>query len=290
MAKTAFVNRVAPDRMAASSMPDTTLSTGSSQERPALTLAVDIGGSGLKAAVLDPGGNMVTDSARVETPKPSDPAAVVAAVVRLVATLGPFDRTSVGFPGVVRHGHVLTAPNLGTEVWHGFPLAEELSHRFDRPTRILNDATVQGLGVISDVGIECVVTLGTGFGFALFEDGLLGPHLELGQHPVTKGKTYDHYIGNAALKKIGRGRWNKRVAKMIGFVDNLTTFDTLLIGGGNARLIDFSLPSNVRIVPNAAGITGGVKLWAPKLANAFREQPPRLRPPPEGVAAAPVAS
>ena len=260
----------------------------SSQERPPLTLAFDVGGSGLKAAVLDPGGNMLTDSERVPTPKPSHPTAVVSELIGLAAKLGAFDRISLGFPGVVRHGHVLTAPNLGTEAWHRFPLAEELSQRLDRPTRILNDATVQGLGVISEVGVECVITLGTGFGFALFEDGLLGPHLELGQHPVTKEKTYDLYLGNAALRKIGRAKWNKRLAKALGHIDTLVTFDTLLIGGGNARLIDFDLPANVRIVPNAAGITGGVKLWAPKLANAFREQPPRLRHAPQ-VTPAPLA-
>ena len=260
----------------------------SSQERPVLTLAIDVGGSGLKAAVLDAAGNMITDPTRVLTPKPSHPTAVVTEIVGLAAKLGPFDRISLGFPGVVRHGHVLTAPNLGTDVWHRFPLAEELSHRLGRPTRMLNDATVQGLGVISEVGIECVITLGTGFGFALFDDGLLGPHLELGQHPVTKKKTYDLYLGNAALRKVGRAKWNKRLAEALGFIDTLVTFDTLLIGGGNARLIDFPLPVNARIVPNAAGITGGVKLWAPKLANAFREQPPRLRNPPQ-VTPAPVA-
>ncbi len=287
MAKAVPVPRVppgiAPDMdIAAQRVPET-----SSQERPALTLAIDIGGSGLKAGVLDPSGALIAGPGRIDTPKPSGPAVVVAEILGLVATLGAFDRISVGFPGVVRHGHVLTAPNLGTDVWHGFPLADELSRRLGRPARMLNDATVQGLGVISDVGIECVITLGTGFGFALFEDGFLGPHLEIGQHPIAKDKTYDLYLGNAALRKVGRSKWNKRLAKALGCIDTLVSFDTLLIGGGNARLIDFALPSNVRIVPNAAGITGGVKLWAPKMDFAFREQPPRLRPPPEGVQPAP---
>ncbi len=257
------------------------------EERPAFTLAVDIGGTGLKAGVIDPAGTMLGGPQRVHTPKPSGPAAVVSAVVELVGPFDRFDRISVGFPGVVRHGHVLTAPNLGTEVWHGFPLADELSRRLGRPTRVLNDASVQGLGVISDVGIECVITLGTGFGFALFHDGLLGPHLELGQHPVTKTKTYDLYLGNAALRKIGRTKWNKRLAKAIGLIDTLVMFDTLLIGGGNARLIDFKLPANARVVSNAAGITGGVKLWAPKMAAAFSDSPPQLRPPPAGVSPVP---
>ena len=116
------------------------------KERPALTLAIDVGGTGLKAGVLDPSGIMASGPERVDTPKPSGPAVVVAEIIGLIGKLGAFDRISVGFPGVVRHGHVITAPNLGTDVWHGFPLAEELSRRLNRPTRILNDATVQGLG------------------------------------------------------------------------------------------------------------------------------------------------
>ena len=251
------------------------------------TLAVDIGGTGLKAAILDLNGDIAVGPERTPTPKPSDPAAVLGAIAGLVSRLGAFDRVSVGFPGVVRQGHILTAPNLGTEVWHGFPLADEMSLRFGRPARVLNDASVQGLGVISDEGLECVITLGTGFGFALFQDGLLGLHLEMGQHPVTKDKTYDLYLGNAALRKVGRAKWNKRLRKSIGFIDTLVTYDSLLIGGGNARLIDFELPYNVRVVPNTAGITGGVKLWAPKMAAAFPEGRPLLRPPPPGVIVVP---
>ncbi len=106
----------------------------------------------------------------------------------------------------------------------------------------------------------------------MFQDGLLAPHLEVGQHPVSKDKTYDQYLGNAALHKVGRSKWNKRLRKAIGFLDTLVTYDTLLIGGGNAQVIDFDLPANVQIVPNAAGITGGVRLWGPKMEEAFAER------------------
>ncbi len=201
--------------------------------------------------------------------------------------MGAFDRISVGFPGVVRAGRILTAPNLGTEAWHGFPLGTDLSQRLGRPTRVLNDASIQGLGVISGVGLECVITLGTGFGFALFQDGVIAPHLELGQHPIAKGKTYDHYLGNAALHKVGRPKWNRRLQKALSVLDTFVSYDTLLIGGGNAQQIDFDLPSNVRIVPNAAGITGGVKLWAPSMEEVFREQGVLHRSAPEGVTPAP---
>ena len=138
------------------------------------------------------------------------------------------------------------------------------------------------------MGLECVITLGTGFGFALFQDGRLAPHLEVGQHPAAKNKTYDQYLGNAALHKVGKAKWNKRLHKALGFLDTLVTFDTLLIGGGNAQVIDFSLPPNVQLVPNTAGITGGVKLWGPKMEEEFAEREPLHRPPPPGVTPAPA--
>ena len=251
------------------------------------TLAIDIGGTRLKAGILDAAGVMVVGPVRVNTPNPRGPADVMACLVDLVSALGAFDRISVGFPGVVRGGRVLTAPNLGTAAWHLYPLGPDLSERLNKPARVLNDASVQGLGVIDDVGLECVITLGTGFGFALFQDGVLAPHLEVGQHPVAKGKTYDQYLGNAALHKVGRAKWNRRLRKAIGFLDTLVTYDTLLIGGGNAQVIDFALPANARVVPNTAGITGGVRLWGPKMDAAFPEDGVLHRPPPDGVTPAP---
>ncbi len=251
------------------------------------TLAIDIGGTRLKAGILDAAGVMVIGPQRVNTPNPRGPADVLACLVALVSGLGDFDRISVGFPGVVRGGRVLTAPNFGTEAWHLFPLGPELTASLGKPTRVLNDASVQGLGVISEIGLECVITLGTGFGFALFQDGLLAPHLEVGQHPVAKNKTYDQYLGNAALHKAGRTKWNKRLRKAIGFLDTLVTYDTLLIGGGNAQVIDFDLPENARVVPNSAGITGGVRLWGPKMEMSFNEQLVLQRSPPVGVTPAP---
>lgn len=236
-----------------------------------LTLAIDIGGTHLKAGVLAAEGRMVAGPARVVTPHPSTPDAVVSVLAELVAPLAPFQRISIGFPGVVRAGAVLTAPNLGTQAWHEFPLAKVLSEKLSAPTRLANDATVQGLGVIAGQGLECVITLGTGMGFAVFEAGRPGPHLELSQHPVRGGKTYDRYIGNAARRDAGRKQWNRRVRKAVGFIATLTDFDVLYIGGGNARHIVGELPDNVRLVSNEAGITGGVRLWDAKLDGVFEK-------------------
>jgi polyphosphate glucokinase len=235
----------------------------------ALTLAIDIGGTRLKAAVLDSSGTMVAGPNRVNTPPHPTPQVVVEALVNLASPLGSFDRISVGFPGVVRQGQVLTAPNLGTPDWRNFPLAAALTDKLDKPVRMLNDAEVQGLGVIDGDGLECVITLGTGMGFALFQDGRPAPHLELSQHPIHKGKTYDQFIGVAAYKNVGRSRWNRRLKRVLARINTLVGFDTLYIGGGDSKHVDLELPANVHIVPNTAGITGGVRLWDKTLDSVF---------------------
>jgi polyphosphate glucokinase len=238
-----------------------------------LTLAIDIGGSHLKAGVLTVSGQISFGPVRVETPKPAKPDAVVAALIGLARRLGQFDRVSIGFPGVVRADFVLTSPNLGTKEWHGFKLGAVVAEALGKPVRILNDASIQGLGVITGQGLECVLTMGTGMGFALFEDERIAPHLELSQHPIRSRKTYDEYVGEAALKAVGRRRWNKRVRNIIGILETVITYDTLYIGGGNAKLIEPPLPANVKIVSNTAGITGGVRLWDGRMDYAFAEQP-----------------
>jgi polyphosphate glucokinase len=245
------------------------ISADPSRERPPVTLAIDIGGTKLKAGLLDQHGTMVSGPNRVETPSKPKPQVVVDALVGLALPLGPFDRVSVGFPGVVRQGQVLTAPNLGTPEWRHFPLAASLTEKLGKPTRMLNDAEVQGLGVISGTGLECVITLGTGLGFALFQDGRPAPHLELSQHPIHKGKTYDQFIGAAALKDVGRTRWNRRLRRVLACVTTLVGYDTLHIGGGNAKQVDLELAPNVRLVGNEAGITGGVQLWNTTLDAVF---------------------
>jgi len=234
-----------------------------------LTLAIDIGATGLKAGILDAAGNLVVPHAHVETPKHGTPDKVLEALFGLIHPLGAFDRISVGFPGAVRAGHVMTAPNLDNAAWRDYPLAAVLTDQLGKPVRMLNDATVHGLGVIARTGLECVIVLGTGFGFALFDGGHLTPHLELAHHPIRTDTDYDQYVGDAALKSIGRKRWNKRLGRALGCVRTLTLYDTLHIGGGNARHIRLELEQNIRIVPNEAGITGGVRLWDKQLDAAF---------------------
>lgn len=226
-----------------------------------LTLGIDIGGTGLKAAIVGDDLRMLTDRVRVATPVGAPPTTFVEALVGLVTPLGAFDRVAVGFPGVVRNGRVLTAANLGNDKWIGFDLAQALETALAKPVRVANDADLQGLAVIGGKGVEMVITLGTGFGTGLYRDGQLAPHLEIAHHPFRHGETYDEQLGNATRKVIGGTRWNKRVEKAIGNMRRLTSFDHLYIGGGNAKKISFALAPDITIVSNEAGMEGGVKLW-----------------------------
>jgi polyphosphate glucokinase len=229
-------------------------------------LAVDIGGSGLKAALVDRVGRMLTERVRVPTPARATPQAVVRELAKLVSSLdvdASVIGASVGFPGVVRHGKVLTAANLGSG-WARFDLAKALAKLWKKPVRVVNDADMQGLGAAAGKGVEVVVTLGTGFGSALLVDGELMLHLEIAHIPFRNGETYDEQLGQAARKTVGKKRWNRRVKRAIEAVRTLTNFDRLYIGGGNSRHVTIKLPNDVRLVSNECGMKGGAALWRAK--------------------------
>jgi polyphosphate glucokinase len=227
-------------------------------------LGIDIGGSFLKAAVVDAQGRMLSEKLKLKTPDPCPPKIMVRALLQLVRPLAGYNRLAIGFPGVVRGGRVLTAPHWGNREWASFALASTLSQRLGHvPARLINDAEMQGLAVIRGRGLELVLTLGTGAGTGLFRDGQIMPHLELAQHPLHKSDTYNDYVGDAARSRIGRKRWNKRVAYTIGVLHTLLNYDHLFIGGGNASRINLRLPENATLVSNDAGIDGGAALWRP---------------------------
>lgn len=238
------------------------------------TLAIDIGGTGLKASVLDHSAKMETARVRVATTYPMPPARLVSDLVRLVAPLPAYERVSAGFPGVVRGGQVITAPHFvtthgpGTRVdkslvraWAGFDLARALSQALGHPTRVANDADLQGAAVIAGEGLELVVTLGTGVGTGLFWQGHLAPHLEIAQHPLAKGETYNGRIGEAARKSVGNKVWRKRVLGAIDTLHTLINYDHLYVGGGNSVRLKGHVGTEVTIVDNDAGLLGGIKLW-----------------------------
>lgn len=224
------------------------------------TLTVDIGGSGIKVIVLDLKGMPLTQRMRLDTPQPATPDSVINTIARLASSQGDFQRVSVGFPGVMRYGVVGTAVNLHPE-WVGFNLEGALSNQLQKPVRVINDADMQGLSAICGKGVELVLTLGTGFGSALFVNGKLIPNLELGHHKFRKGETYEEQLGRITLKKIGQKKWNKRLTKAIVLLENVFNYDYLYIGGGEAKKIKIDLPSNVKIIPNIYGLLGGIALW-----------------------------
>ena len=189
-----------------------------------ITLAIDIGGSGIKGILLSTTGQPIGERLRIVTPQPSTPQAVFTGIAELVQGLGSFDRVSVGFPGVIHQGQVKTAPNLDAS-WPETNLVKELERQLKKPVRAANDADVQGYGAIKGQGVELVITLGTGFGTALFVNGHLVPNLEIAHHPFRKRQTYEVQLGANALKAVGKKRWNLRLAKAIDLLDRVINFD-----------------------------------------------------------------
>ena len=227
---------------------------------PPRTLCIDIGGTGLKAMIVSAHGKPLNERARVETPRPATPRAVGAAVQKMIPPRTEYDRVSVGFPGVVIDGVVKSAPNLHPS-WTGFDLATAILKVSGRPTRALNDAGIQGHGVIKGRGVEACITLGTGLGFSIFVNGHYVPNVELGHHPFRKDETYEGVLGGRALKRLGRKKWNRMLERAIEQLQQTFNFRVLYVGGGNARKISIPLPRNVQVVENVAGLLGGVKLW-----------------------------
>lgn len=248
--------------------------TDQSFPKDAVTLAIDVGGSAIKGALLDVSGDMISERVRIENQYPCPPSVILATIEELAAQLPGFHRVAVGFPGLVRDGRVFNIPSFSKSTlegevdpllvseWHGFDLEQALNDAFHEPVRVANDADVQGCAAIRGEGLEFVMTLGTGVGTALFFDGTLLPHFELGHAPFRKGMTFEEQIGNAARREIGKERWIRRVFKAIDAYNQFLFFDHIYIGGGNGRhLEDIELPENATLVSNTAGILGGIRIW-----------------------------
>jgi polyphosphate glucokinase len=225
------------------------------------TLAVDIGGGSIKVLALNDQGAPVTETLSQPTPAPADPDAVLTLIRDMADTLPPHRRVSVGFPGVMKSGVAHNAPNLGDELWRGVRLNERLTHVLQRPVRAVNDADLQGLGVVRGKGVELVLTLGTGMGTALFTNGMLVPNLELGHHPLRDGHTYEDLVRDSELKCIGPAAWTARVLNAIEQLEPIFNYDTLHLGGGNVRHLRVELPDKARSFSLAEAMRGALKLW-----------------------------
>ncbi len=216
------------------------------------TLVIDIGGTGIKAMVVNEIGEPMGERMRLPTPRRKTPPSVLRTVTRLAKQAGRFHRVSVGFPGTIRNGVVLGAANLAP-AWNHFNLINALSKVLrKKPVRAANDADVQGYGAISGEGVELVLTLGTGVGSSLFVDGRLVPNLEVGKNRLR----------GSECERLGKKLWNNRLVKVIGKLEKMFHYDRLYIGGGNAVQVDIGrLPGNVTVVSNLNGLLGGIALW-----------------------------
>lgn len=244
-----------------------------------LTLSIDCGGLGIKASVFDSAGTAHAAPIRIDTPYPFPPALFIETLVNLAGLLPKATRATVGMPGMIRHGVVVATPQYITtqgprtridpllrEQWSGFDARAALGAALGIPTLVLNDAEVHGAGVISGAGFEVVLTLGTGLGCAVFDGGILSPHIEFSHAPIRRGTNYDTWIGEHERRRLGNAFWSRRVRLMIDDLRPVFLWDRLYLGGGNSRLITPELVrkmgSDVVVVPNEAGMSGGVRAWS----------------------------
>ncbi|MGI0071978.1 MAG: ROK family protein [Thermoplasmata archaeon] len=216
--------------------------------RPRRILVLDVGGTHVKLGFSD---------RRAEVHVPSGPAMGPEKMLRALAPLlrgERYARVAIGYPGLVVHGRILHEPhNLGPG-WVGFHFEKAFHH----PTRIANDAAMQALGSYRG-GRMLFLGLGTGLGTAMIVDGELEP-MELAHLPYKKGRTYEEFVGEAGLRRLGRKRWQKEVFAVVGSLAAALEPDYVVLGGGNARKLR-TLPPRAERGDNRNAIAGGVRLW-----------------------------
>ena len=231
---------------------------------------IDIGGSGIKGARVDlETGEFVSDRIKILTPKKATSQNVVPIIVEILAQAewsGPFGCT---FPGIVRHGVLHSAANLG-EHWVGTNLEELLHEATGSPVAVLNDADAAGLAEArfgaakGRDGVVILTTLGTGIGTALINDGALVPNTEFG-HIQMYGKSAEKYAASSVKERKGLSypEWAERLQEYYSHLEFLISPDVIIVGGGISRKSDKFLPrisTQAELIPaqlrNTAGIVG----------------------------------
>lgn len=211
-------------------------------------LVIDVGGTHVK--VLATG-----QKAPVEIPSgPKMTAKKMVKKVREATKDWTFSAVSIGYPGPVVHGRPLTNPhNLGGG-WVGFDFRKAFGH----PVKIVNDAAMQALGIYRG-GRMLFLGLGTGLGSAMIVDGILAP-MEVAHLPYKKGRTYEDYLGIRGLKRLGKKKWRRHVARVAEELKDALEAEYVVIGGGNAKLLK-TLPPGCKLGDNSTAFTGGFRLW-----------------------------
>jgi polyphosphate glucokinase len=240
------------------------------------SLGIDIGGTGIKAALVDTKkGELSSERVRVETPPGGEPEAIAQACLELVSKLDPNSKRSVGvcFPAVVKHGFTQSAANVSKR-WIGFDADTLFSRTFGRQVHVINDADAAGVAEVAfgagkDVkGLVIMTTLGTGIGTALFYNGKLIPNAELG-HLQIDGVDYESKASFAAMERedLSFAQWAERLQKYYSHLEALLVPDLIIVGGGISKSHSKFLPLldlKTKIVPaetkNSAGIIGAAVL------------------------------
>ena len=212
-------------------------------------LVIDVGGTHVK--VLATGQK---DAVKIPSGPGMTPAKMVKEV-RKATDSWNYSVISIGYPGPVVHGKPVMEPrNLGRG-WVGF----DYKKAFGRPVKVINDAAMQALGSYRG-GRMLFLGLGTGLGSALIVNGVLEP-MELAHLPYRKGRTYEEYVGNAGLERLGKKKWRRHVIDVIEKLKAALEADDVVVGGGNAKLLH-GLPEGVRLGTNANAFIGGYRLWS----------------------------
>jgi polyphosphate glucokinase len=222
--------------------------SGPQTAKSQIILVIDVGGTHIK---------LLATGHKVPRKIPSGPTMTAKKMVRLVKqAVGDvkFDCVSMGYPGPVIHGHPLREPyNLGGG-WVGFNFRKA----FGRPIKIINDAAMQALGSYKG-GRMLFLGLGTGLGAAMIVDGVLQP-MELAHLAYKKGKTYEDYLGLSGLKRLGKKKWRRYVAKIVKALKDAVEADYVVLGGGNSKKLK-NLPPGTRLGSNTNAFRGGFRMW-----------------------------
>lgn len=212
------------------------------------TLVIDVGGTHVKVLATGQKGEIKIASGVTMS------AGMMVKHVRAAIKDWGFDHVTIGYPGVVVHDKPVTEPHNLAPGWVGF----DYRKAFGKPVRILNDAAMQAMGAYEGKRM-LFLGLGTGLGSALIVDGVIEP-MELAHLPYRKSRSYEDYVGEAGLKRLGKKRWRKHVARVIDLLKTAVEADYVVIGGGNSRLLG-DLPDAVRLGNNADAFTGGFRVW-----------------------------
>lgn len=253
------------------------------------TLAVDCGGGGIKATVLDAHSFQLAPALREPVPYPLPPGKLLDVVAAMTEKLPDFERITLGMPGMIRHGIVVYTPHYINRAgprtrqvpelltaWSGFDMSAALTERFGAPALVLNDAEVAAAGMVTGIGLEFFATFGTGLGTALVDNGILAPHLEISHAPMRWGLTFDDVLGEHERRRLGDSAWSRRVLRALELLEPVIRWDKLYLGGGNASRLSASARLKLvdaTIVPNSAGMSSGVRAW-----NLVGDKPRRVEP------------